>query len=341
MTRLRQSVPGELVVLAVVCSACGSDESHPSAAVSAPSSTTTTLQPQDQQPTAGATSNEPAETRPAEPAPAVTASTQDAPTEPELATTMTDAATITTEASAASTVTASAEDDPPQALPSGVSEDGLAGDAISFGPAPGDRLVVVAVDFDDVLNVRDEPMGTIIAMLDIIRGALEDRLWVLRPDSSVAAYLVDDAVVATGRARSLPRSTWYEVTVGGYTGWVSAAYLAYPAAVEDLTGDVIRAAGGVPEAATMDELVRVVLEALGPRVSGKSVTVSGPGWFEGLAEVEIDLVVRGSRHFGQRLYIAANAGIDWDDTLEIIDATLRSATLQTLCSRGWNGERCV
>ena len=34
--------------------------------------------------------------------------------------------------------------------------------------------------------------------------------------------------------------------------------------------------------------------------------MSGPGWFEGLAEVEIDLVVRGSRHFGQRLYITAD-----------------------------------
>ncbi len=201
--------------------------------------------------------------------------------------------------------------------------------------------MVVAVDFDDVLNVRDEPMGTIIAMLDIIRGELEDRLWVLRPDSSVAAYLVDDALVATGRTRSLPRSTWYEVTVGGYTGWVSAAFVAYPATVEDVTEEVIRAAGGVPEAANMDALVRIVLESLEPRIGGESVTVSGPGWFEGLAEVEIDLVVRGSRHFGQRLYLAADAGIDWDDTYEIIDTRLRSATLQTLCTRGWNGERCL
>ena len=39
----------------------------------------------------------------------------------------------------------------------------------------------------------------------------------------------------------------------------------------------------------MDELVRIVVEALGPRISGEPVTVSGPGWFEGLAEVEIDL----------------------------------------------------
>ena len=90
-----------------------------------------------------------------------------------------------------------------------------------------------------------------------------------------------------------------------------------------------------------DELARIVLKALEPRISGEPVTVSGPGWFEGLAEMEIDLVVRGSRHFGQRLYIAADAGIDWDDTLEIVDARLRSASLQTLCSRGWNGERCL
>ena len=215
------------------------------------------------------------------------------------------------------------------------------GDTTGFRPAPGDRLVVAAVESDDVLNVRDEPMGSIVAMLEILRGELEDRLWVLRPDSSVAAYLEDDALVATGRVRSLSRSTWYEVTVGGYTGWASAAYLAYPAAVEDVTGEVIDAAGGLPEAATMDELAQIVLEALEPRISGEPVTVSGPGWFEGLAEMEIDLVVRGSQHFGQRLYIAADADIDWDDTHEIIDARLRLATLQTLCSRGWNGERCL
>lgn len=219
--------------------------------------------------------------------------------------------------------------------------DALAGDAIGFGPAPGDRLVVTAVESDDVLNVRDQPMGAIVAMLQIIRGETEERLWVLRPDSSVAAYLEDDAVVATGRARSLSRSTWYEVTAGGYRGWVSAAYLAYPASVEDVTEEVTRAAGGLPEAGNMDELARIVLNALEPRISGEPVTVSGPGWFEGLAEMEIDLVVRGSRRFGQRLYIAASADIDWDGTFEIVDARLRSASLQTLCSRGWNGERCL
>ena len=62
----------------------------------------------------------------------------------------------------------------------------------------------------------------------------------LRPDSSVAAYLEDDAVVATGRARSLSRSTWYEVTVSSYTGWASAAYLAYPTTVKDVTDEALR-----------------------------------------------------------------------------------------------------
>lgn len=97
----------------------------------------------------------------------------------------------------------------------------------------------------------------------------------------------------------------------GLHGLASAAYLAYPAAVEDVTEEVICATGGVPpEAAIVDEFVRIVVEAPGPRTSGVPVTVSGPDWFEGLAEVEIDLVVCGSRHFGQRLYIAADAGID-------------------------------
>lgn len=233
------------------------------------------------------------------------------------------------------------EEDSQQALIPDVNEDALAGDAIGFGPELGDRLIVAAVESDDVLNIRNEPLGSIIAMLQIIRGETEERLWVLRPDSSVAAYLEDDAVVATGRARSLPRSTWYEVTVGGYTGWASAAYLAYPATEEDVTEEVADAVGGLPQAESMDELARIVLEALESRISGEPVTISGPGWFEGLAEMEIDLVVRGSRHFGQRLYIIADASIDWDSTFEIINPGLRSVRLQTLCSRGWNGERCL
>lgn len=278
--------------------------------------------------------SEPTETPPPLPEPVDISPTQVELDEPALVTTSTDA-------SPASTVTIPVEEDSLAAVAPEATEDALAGDAIGFGPAAGDRLVVVAVQSDDVLNVREEPMGGIVAMLEIIRGETEERLWVLRPDSSVAAYLEDDAVVATGRARSLTRSTWYEVTVGGYTGWVSAAYLAYPAAVQDVTDEVTQAAGGVPEAASMEELARIVLEALEPRISGEPVTVSGPGWFEGLADMEIDLVVRGSRHFGQRLYISASADIDWDGTYDIIDARLRSATLQTLCTRGWNGERCL
>ncbi len=278
--------------------------------------------------------SEPVETLPPLPETVVISPTQVEPDQPAPATTTADAAP-------ASTVTTPMEEDSLPAVAPEATEDALAGDAIGFGPAAGDRLVVVAVESDDVLNVRDEPMGGITAMLEIVRGETEERLRVLHPDSSVAAYLEDEAVAATGRARSLTRSTWYEVAVGGHTGWVSGAYLAYPAAVQDVTDEVTQAAGGVPEAASMEELARIVLAALEPRISGEPVTVSGPGWFEGLAEMEIDLVVRGSRHFGQRLYIAADADIDWDGTFEIIDARLRSATLQTLCTRGWNGERCL
>ena len=277
---------------------------------------------------------EPVETRPSESAPVVASLVPTDPGEPAPAGTSADAST-------GSVVTLPVEEGSLQTRAPDVDEDVLAGDAIGFGPEPGDRLVVAAVESDDVLNVRDEPMGAVVAMLEMVRGETEERLRVLRPDSSVAAYLEDDAVVSTGRARSLPRSTWYEVAVGGYTGWASAAYLAYPATVEDVTDEVARAAGGLPEAAGMDELARIVLEALEPRVSGVPVIVSGPGWFEGLAEMEIDLVVRGSRHFGQRLYIAADADLDWDDTLEVVDARLRSVSLRTLCSRGWDSERCL
>ena len=75
-------------------------------------------------------------------------------------------------------------------------------------------------------------------------------------------------------------------------------------------------------------------------ISGAPVTASGPGWFENQVEMEIDLVVRGSRHFGQRLHLAVDAGVDWDDTLEVIDARLRSTASQTGAHRAATAEPC-
>ena len=73
------------------------------------------------------------------------------------------------------------------------------------------------VEADDELNIRSLP------------GTDQDII-------GTAAPTADD-LVATGRARQLPRSFWYEVNHGGVTGWVSVAFVAYEGGTDDATAD--------------------------------------------------------------------------------------------------------
>jgi len=120
------------------------------------------------------------------------------------------------------------------------------------------------VDHDDVLNVRDVPAGEVVATLGLLNpyvGLLEVREApsgeiLASPDSWV------DAIVATGRSRTLPTTTWHELRVAGLTGWSSAAYLAQPGATDDLTAHIIEILGERLEADTMLDLGLMVAETM-------------------------------------------------------------------------------
>lgn len=132
------------------------------------------------------------------------------------------AASATTEA-----VTTETEPEPPASLP---------GEQIDFGPQPGDRVDVIGVPYDDVLNVRIGP-GT---EFDVIEQLLPDTI----------------GVFATGVNRLREDSFWIEVDLGERTGWVSEAFLGYLG-----TPEAGRVAPGVGrEDMTIEELGRAVAE---------------------------------------------------------------------------------
>lgn len=122
-------------------------------------------------------------------------------------------------------------------------DDELAGEPFDLAPAAGAALAVIGVAHDDVLNVRAGP------------GV----------DESVVADLAPTGteVEATGRARALDESIWWEVvTDDGTYGWVNSAFTAQLGATDDRTAQVSADLGGLPEEETMLDLGRVVAESV-------------------------------------------------------------------------------
>lgn len=99
-------------------------------------------------------------------------------------------------------------------------------------------MVVVGVDYDDVLNVRAGP-GTEYGIVTTLPPASSD-------------------LVVTGEARLLPSSVWYEIEFGTATGWVNAWYLAFPGATDDAASLVVTEQGSIPVASTMLGLGSIV-----------------------------------------------------------------------------------
>jgi hypothetical protein len=105
-----------------------------------------------------------------------------------------------------------------------------------FGPMAGEEIGVVAVAFDDVLNVRSAP------------GAAEPIVATLDPLARTTA---------TGRHREVADAIWWwEVDVGERTGWAYSAYLSRLGEPVDLSSiDITLTAD------TLDELGRTVVES--------------------------------------------------------------------------------
>ena len=156
--------------------------------------------------------------------------------------------------------------------------EGLPGKPIDFGPRAGDEVAVVGVSHDDVLNVRVAP-GT---------------------DAAIVAEQPPTAtgLIATGRARALPESIWFEVTVDETTGWVSSAFIGYLGRVDDATAEVIDVLGETPGAETMLDLGLIVAEAMASDEPPSRIVMSVAPTVGDLGEVTYDVVGLGDDALG-------------------------------------------
>ncbi len=211
----------------------------------------------------------------------------------------------------------------------------LPGEPYEYGPDVGASLAVVGVDHDDVLNVRDVPFGEIIATLGLanpIAFLLEVRT--MPSDEPIAWFdSWDGAIVATGRTRKLPTTVWHEVQIAGVTGWASGAYLAPIGLTDDITAQLIDRLGGRPVAATLTDLALLVGAVFASEEPPSRVVVTvGPGIFEGLGEVTVDVLNLGDDSLrGYRLYISATPGAeDWMSE-DPGPFTLRTAARTIIC----------
>jgi len=251
-----------------------------------------------------------------------TPATSGSPTTTETPTTSespTTTETPTTSESPTTTETPSTTSTPDGPVP----DDELPGEAFDISPDAGDLIAVVGVRFDDVLNVRRTPGtdGEILAGL---------------------APLADDAV-ATGRARMLTSSIWWEiVTADGVTGWVGSSFTAQIGPTGDTTAAVIAELGYRPEEATMSDLGLLVAETVDrdPDVPSDIVMSVEADETGDLGEVTFDLIglgddsVRGVRlHvFGQPLESGDGFGLRSVEQTDLCDPVRGPSEPDGLCA---------
>ncbi len=185
----------------------------------------------------------------------------------------------------------------------------LPGEPIDLFWREGDVLGVVGVAHDDVLNVREGPGVSydIVASLDPLA----------------------DHVVTTGRTRMITQSIWTEVEVGGATGWVNVAYLAYLGDTFDATADTVAMIGETQGAETMVDLGAIVADAHASADPNSEIVVSVAPTVGDLGEITYDVIGLGDDAlFGVRLHVfgAPDAGGE--------GFTLESVELTPLCGRG-------
>jgi len=113
----------------------------------------------------------------------------------------------------------------------------VAGEPFEGFAQNGDVLAVMGVAYNDVLNVRANPGASFPVV--------------------ATAGPVDDDVAATGEAWLAPGSIWYEVTVGGVTGWANSSFLAFVGPTDDATA-LFLGGGPLPETETMIEMGELV-----------------------------------------------------------------------------------
>lgn len=191
----------------------------------------------------------------------------------------------------------------------------LPGEPIDSILQAGDVVGVVGVAHDDQLNVRQAP-GTDQTIL-------------------AGAGPTEDDLVATGLARKLPQSIWYELTLDGVTGWANSSYVAYIGATDDATAAYL-AEVDRPSAATMEELGLIVADWFASEDPESDIVQSVAPSVGDLGEVTIDVVGIGDDSIlGYRLHIFAEPSAAGDSF------SLRTIERTWLCWRGLAGELCV
>ena len=209
-----------------------------------------------------------------------------------------------------------AEDESEQASPTVTVP--VPGEPYELGPSAGARLALVGVAYNSALNVRDLPNGEIIARLDNVMDGVRDPVLLVRgpnSDEIVARLDLRQGVVATGNTRKLTTTVWHEIQVGEVVGWSSSAFLAPLGADRDATAEVVEALGGIPTAATLEDLGLQISEVFSSsgEVQSRTTISSRPGVFEAVGDITVDVVgLPDDSVRGYRINMAADAGAeDW------------------------------
>ncbi len=171
----------------------------------------------------------------------------------------------------------------------------------------GDSLAVIGVAYDDRLNIRSAP-------------GINQR---------IVARVSSDTVnlVASGRARALTRSVWYEVTIDGVTGWASSTYLGVPGNTHDPTSSFRDSA---PVGVSMSELGRYIAEEYGAdQPSARIVRSGAPSVGGDVSDVMFDITGFSDDSIAAvRIHVFATPHDSGDGfVLKAVEAT-------TFCQRG-------
>lgn len=187
----------------------------------------------------------------------------------------------------------------------------LPGRPIASFARPGDHLAVIGVSDNDRLNIRKAP-GT---------------------NQRIVAKVSSDSpdLVATGRARALTRSIWYEVSVDGVTGWASFSYLGFIGETYDTTSSFLDSA---PTAVSMSELGKfIAVEYAADQPSHRIVRSLTPSVGD-LGEVTFDIIgFSDDSVAGVRLHVLGTPHDSGDGFV------LKSVEATTFCRRGVDAYR--
>lgn len=182
------------------------------------------------------------------------------------------------------------------------------GEEIQLFAQDGDELGVIGVEYFDRLNVRAGP------------GTEYDVVARLRPT---------DTANATGRAWQIPNAIWYEIEIGGVTGWANTRFLAFLGGVDDITSEIVAARGEIPTGGTMIELALIVAQQYVTDEPPTRIVLTEVPTFGDLGEVTYDLVGFGDDALvGFRIHVFGQP-VEGEEGF-----SLRSVERTLLCGRG-------